>query len=227
MSACGGRGRYSGRVPTDADRSVTLRQAASDYHRRRVTLLRLAPAVAAVGARIACGRFRRSDGVVALAVLLGYGPLEWAAHRVALHGGRLGPLQGDGDSPPALAHRDHHEDADDLDRLFVPLEVVPVSVVAATVGAIVVSRRTTVPLSGLAAGLALMATYHWVHYLIHAPYRPRTTWLRDLEENHRAHHDGSDPWRMGVLFSTMDSAAAHCGPLWSKVAAASRRDADG
>ncbi len=187
---------------------VSLARAAGDYHRRRVTWNRLAPAALAVGARLAIGRFGSADAVAAAAAVAVYGPLEWFGHHHVLHGLPIGPFEGRPDTPEAESHIAHHRAPDDLDLLFVQLDVVPTSVLALTAASLVAARWTPAPLTGLATTLTLMATYHWVHYLMHAPYEARSEWLATLERNHLAHHHTPEQWRMGVLFMTSDRVIA-------------------
>lgn len=187
---------------------MSLLDAARDYHSRPVTWLRIAPAAVAVSARLAMRRFGPTDMAAAgLAVAL-YGPLEWVTHHHVLHGLPFGPFGARPATREAASHMAHHRDPDDLEHLFVQLEVVPGSVVGATLGALALTRWTRAPLTALATGLALMSAYHWVHFLMHSPYRPKSSWLAAIEDNHIRHHEPDEQWRMGVLFMSCDRLVA-------------------
>ena len=172
-----------------------------------MTWQRLVPTIATISIRIARGHFTGRDALVAAGVIGAYGPIEWTVHRHLLHGVAIGRLRVPAESAAVISHRVHHEAPDDLDRLFEPVRALPTVVATGATLAVLGSVRRPEALTAAATFLTLVSAYHWGHYLIHAPYRPRSGWFAKARENHLRHHaGGEDAWRMGVLARAVDEA---------------------
>ena len=144
----------------------------------------LAQLVIAGAARSWLGPIRAADGWLIGAIAL-YWPLqEWLLHRVLLHA-RPRTLF---DNAAARAHRQHHRDPRDLAFALLPAAsfrlLVPVHLAfwaAAT-------RSLPLASTGIAAFSAATLFYEWIHFLCHAPYRPRGAHLRRVRAQHALHH---------------------------------------
>ena len=172
----------------------------------------LLPVVAIlVGVRLVIGDWGRGDVVVALAIIVQTGFVEWFIHLFVLHAPvdawtsrRLGTGSG---------HRLHHLDPPDLKWLLLPpldaaIFVVvlgmwsvawAVPLVWAIGGHVVASTATAVTLAAIG-----LAHYEWTHLLAHATYRPTSRYYSRLARNHRWHHYRNERYWLGVTSNLGD-----------------------
>ena len=172
----------------------------------------LLPVVAIlVGLRLVIGDWGRGDIVVALAVVVLTGFVEWFIHLFVLHAAadawtsrRLGTGSG---------HRQHHLDPPDLTWLVLPRLDAAIFVVVlglwsaawaaplawAIGGNVVASTVTAVALAAIG-----LAHYEWTHLLAHAAYRPTSRYYARLARNHRWHHYRNERYWLGVTSNLGD-----------------------
>jgi sterol desaturase/sphingolipid hydroxylase (fatty acid hydroxylase superfamily) len=50
----------------------------------------------------------------------------------------------------------------------------------------------------------MLGWYEWAHYLMHAPYRPKSQWFRNVSRNHVLHHFKNEHYWFGVTTSIGD-----------------------
>jgi sterol desaturase/sphingolipid hydroxylase (fatty acid hydroxylase superfamily) len=189
-------------------------------HARRAFLAKRSPkligaAIAVLAAaRIALGAPSWRDAVAVLAMLVVYPLGEWAIHVYLLH---LKPFRVRGrrvELPTARAHREHHEQPNDLGLiLLAPLEVallllVAVPLVVGAGGLLIGVAAGTVPLAPLATAAltaaVLIAAYEWTHFLIHTAYRPRSRYYRSIWRSHRLHHFKNEHYWHGITTNVSD-----------------------
>lgn len=131
-------------------------------------------------------------------------PAEWLIHTYILHFKpvRVGRLTLD--HAAASEHRRHHEDPHNLPLCFIPPSVLAFTVLAISglvaLFAINAAHGATV----LAVIAAQFLAYEWVHFLVHAPYRPRGRAFRALWQHHRLHHHRNERYWMGVTTTLAD-----------------------
>ncbi|HVS68901.1 MAG TPA: sterol desaturase family protein [Mycobacteriales bacterium] len=149
------------------------------------------------------GRFRTADLGVAAGVLLAHPVAEWAVHVLVLHRRRVTAEGQVKESFSARTHRQHHEDPKDVDLVLLPVSVTAGLVGGALAAAASVPdrRRGT---TAAATGLLSLLAYEWMHFLIHAPYRPRGRWYRARWRAHRLHHYRNEHYWFGVVSTAAD-----------------------
>lgn len=151
----------------------------------------------ATAARVAVGQWGWWDLGIPLVIVALEPFTEWAIHVGILHWKprRVGRFTID--PITARKHRAHHADPRNLESVMVPFEALFTS---APVAIALALWRLPLPraLTALAAGFAMLLTYEWTHYLIHAPHRPRSAWFRKRSRNHRLHHFKSEHYWFGV-----------------------------
>jgi Fatty acid hydroxylase superfamily len=172
----------------------------------------LLPVVAIlVGARLVVGNWGASDAVVALAVLIVTGFVEWFIHLYVLHAAadawtsrRLGTGSG---------HRQHHLDPPDLQWLLLPPVDAAIFVVVLGIwsaawaapltwaigGNVAASTMTAIALAAIG-----IAHYEWTHLLSHTTYRPKSRYYARLARNHRFHHYRNESYWLGVTSNLGD-----------------------
>jgi sterol desaturase/sphingolipid hydroxylase (fatty acid hydroxylase superfamily) len=156
-----------------------------------------------IGARVAIGRWGWWDLAIP-AIILALEPfVEWVIHVRLLHR-RPTQLRGRTIDPVvARKHREHHRNPKDLRIVMVPFQALftgaPISIAAA-----VLFLDPPQAAMALASGFAMLAWYEWAHYLMHAPYRPKTAWFRRVSRNHILHHYKNEAYWFGVTTSLGD-----------------------
>jgi len=158
---------------------------------------------AALGARLALGKWVRTDvaPVVAIAALQPF--TEWAIHTYVLHSRavRVGPIVID--LHAAREHRRHHRDPKAFEPIFIPLADLVLALGAGIVVLpLVLPLRTA--LTTFTAAAAMAGVYEWTHFLIHTPYRPRHRRYRRIARGHRLHHYRNERYWMGVTSGLAD-----------------------
>ena len=134
------------------------------------------------------GPFGRGDALLVAAVLVYWPVQEWLVHRLVLHARprRLGGLVLD--TGPARAHRRHHRDPRDLRWAVLPGRSMLVLVPLHLLFWWGVTSTWAAALTGIGAFSAATLVYEWIHFLCHAPYRPRSAYVRRVRAHHALHH---------------------------------------
>jgi hypothetical protein len=193
---------------------TTLSGARREFARKRSPWMIAAGIVALAVVRVAIGDPTWRDAVAVAAMLVVYPFGEWAIHVYLLH---MRPVRFAGhrvEAPAARAHREHHEQPNDLSLILLePTEVVlllcvsvPLTVAA---GALAVGLIAgPVPIGALVsaglAGYAAVGVYEWTHFLIHTAYRPRSRHYRAVWRNHRLHHFKNEHFWHGITTTVGD-----------------------
>lgn len=154
--------------------------------------------------RLRLGRWRWQDAAVAGGVVAAHPFTEWLVHVHLLH--RRPRRRQSGEMTElrlARLHRMHHEDPKDIDLVLLPSDVV-LGLVGGLglVAALGPDRRRSA--TGALTSLASLLVYEWVHFLIHAPYRPRHALYRSRWRSHRLHHFRNEGYWFGVVGSVAD-----------------------
>jgi len=183
---------------------VTLGQAIRDFWRYPTPKLMAPAALGMWIARIAVGRWSLAD-VVIPAVILGLEPFtEWGIHVFLLH---WKPKQIRGrlvDPMVSRKHRAHHRDPRDIPLVFVPVQVVVISLIVAAVLWFAIAINVRHALIGLATSYSMLFVYEWTHYLMHTAYRPRRRIYRYVWRAHRLHHYRNENYWFGVTMHAAD-----------------------
>ena len=147
--------------------------------------------------RIALGSWSQADLIVAGAFVAAQPFTEWVIHVFLLHfrprtlaGRRVDPYV-------ARKHRAHHRDPRIVELIFIPLPTLVSSIAVGTV-IVALAFRNRLALTALMAAWGLMLVYEWTHFLIHAPYQPRSWLFRGISRGHRLHHYKNEHYWFGI-----------------------------
>ena len=200
----GGREVDTAPVPVDQPQAgASLRELALFFARKPSPLIIGATASAAGGVRLWLGRWGWWDLLIPAIVLAAEPFVEWLIHVHLLHRRPTTIGRFTIDPVTARKHRLHHRNPKDLRIVMVPFQALfpaaPVAVVAA-----VWFMEPERAAMAIFAGFSMLLTYEWVHYLIHAPHRPRSAWFRRVSRNHRLHHFRNEHHWFGVTTSFGD-----------------------
>lgn len=191
-------------VPLDQPQAgASLGELLAFFLRKPSPLIIGATALAAAIVRFWVGRWGWWDLAIPAIIVAAEPFVEWLIHVRILHRKptKLGRFTID--PITARKHRLHHRSPRDLRIVMVPYQALfpagPIAVALAI-------WRLEPPQAAmaLACGFSMLAYYEWTHYLIHAPYRPRTAWFRNLSRNHRLHHYRNEHYWFGVTVSLGD-----------------------
>jgi hypothetical protein len=174
--------------PAARRRSLSLREAWSEFVRHPSPWMIAAFLVASIAARAAVGGGAWWELLIPVGLIALFPVIEWVIHVAILHWRprSLGPVTLD--SLLARDHRAHHADPRDLPLVFIPWRAL-VWLLPAYVGvALLTTPTTSSALTLLVSVYGIMAGYEWTHYLVHSDYRPRSAWYRSVWRNHRLHH---------------------------------------
>ena len=184
--------------------ALTLRQAFARFVGHDSPRVLIPLTAAAVAARAGLGGWKRRDLAIAAGILGAEPFTEWLIHVLLLHfrprtvrGRLIDPLV-------SRKHRAHHLDPRDEDLIFVPMEVLKLSLPAAVVGWALGERDARRALTGIATSWAMLTTYEWTHFLIHSSYRPRRRLYRRIWRSHRLHHFRNENYWFGVTTNLGD-----------------------
>jgi sterol desaturase/sphingolipid hydroxylase (fatty acid hydroxylase superfamily) len=191
-----------------------LRHAWREFGVNRSPRLIASGAAVMAAARLLLGGFSWRDAVAVAAMLIVYPFGEWAIHVYLLHlrPFRLGARRVD--LPTARAHREHHEQPNDLGLVLLgPAEAAALLLLAvpltpAVAGALIAALAQPVPFGALVTatltGYALVGAYEWTHFLIHTGYQPRSHYYRSIWRAHRLHHFKNERYWHGVTNTVSD-----------------------
>ncbi len=185
----------------------TPREAWRVFSRKLAPRMMFAAVAIAIAARVAIGGFSWRDlaAVAFMAFVYPFG--EWAIHVHLLHS-KL-------DLATTRSHREHHEDPQRLDLInFGPLEALAILLLAAplavgigaALAALIPGPLPIGPLvTMLATAYVLIASYEWIHFLIHTAHRPRSRYYKRIWRNHRLHHFKNEHYWHGITNTFSDS----------------------
>ena len=185
-------------------RQVGLGQALAEFVRHPSPWMMASIVVGALVARIVVGDWRVSDLWAPLAFVAVFPIIEWVIHVFVLHWRprRVGRITLD--TLLARKHRAHHADPRNIALVFIPLQVLIVSLTVALVGFWVLLPTPQLAFTTMATSFWMLLTYEWTHYLIHSPYRPQTRFYRYIWRAHRLHHYRNERYWFGVTVHVAD-----------------------
>lgn len=191
-------------VPADQPQAgASLAELIAFFARKPSPIIIGTTAVVATVARISIGRWGRWDLLIPILIVAAEPFVEWIIHVRVLHRRptKLGRFTID--PVTARKHRHHHRNPRDLRIVMVPFQAL---FPAAPILVALAIWRLPPPQAAitLACGFGMLLNYEWTHYLIHAPYRPKTAWFRRVSRNHRLHHYRSEHYWFGVTTSVGD-----------------------
>jgi sterol desaturase/sphingolipid hydroxylase (fatty acid hydroxylase superfamily) len=167
----------------------------------------------ALALRLVQGAWSWRDAVM-LAGLIAVTPfVEWAIHVYLLHAPPLSVRGRRWEMLTAREHRAHHEAPAVLDGVLLPVYGVLCFLPAIAlvnwalsfpIAAVLGGPRLAYATTGVLVSYAVLATYEWTHFLIHAPYRPRGRYFRSVWRNHRLHHYKNERYWFGVTSTVGD-----------------------
>ncbi len=181
-----------------------LRKLAPEFLRSPTAWI-IAPSAAAMTVlRLRKGRLHAADAVVVAGMVGGRSAIEWVLHRWVLH---LPPITIGGtprEMHPARAHQRHHDCPDD--PTTVPIGPIGTAVLVAgiSVGALPGLPRHDLRLTAATTGFGLVLAYEWTHFLLHAPYQPRSAWFTSVRRHHRRHHHADATTWFGITGHSFD-----------------------
>ncbi len=199
-------GRESDVVPVPVDQpqaGASLGELIAFFVRKPSPLIIGGAMLVAAGTRLWLGQWGRWDILIPLVILAAEPFVEWLIHVRVLH--RRPTTLGRFTIDPVTArkHRHHHRNPRDLRVVMVPFQALfPAAPIAAALAIWLLAAPQAA--MALACGFGMLLTYEWTHYLIHAPYRPKTAWFRNLSRNHRQHHYRNEHYWFGVTTSFGD-----------------------
>jgi sterol desaturase/sphingolipid hydroxylase (fatty acid hydroxylase superfamily) len=191
-------------IPKDQPQAgASLRELAVFFIKKPSPAFIVSTFVVAAVARLAIGDWGWWDLAIPILIVAAEPFVEWVIHVRLLHRRPTQLGRWTIDPIASRKHREHHRNPKDLRILMVPLQAL---FPAAPIAIAVAIWRLDPPQAAmaLAAGFGMLAWYEWVHYLIHAPYRPKTTWFRSLSRNHVLHHFKNEHYWFGVTTSVGD-----------------------
>lgn len=169
--------------------------------------------VVASGLRIAVGGFGWADLAIVAITLLLTGVVEWVLHLFLLHAPtdslRMTKFK------TGSGHREHHLDPSNVGWLMLGWQDVAVFLVMLAVWnltwPLLVALLFGAPLLGtyltaLLCAYVMLAHYEWTHLLVHARYRPKFRYYKQLAANHRLHHYRNEHYWLGVTSNIGDRA---------------------
>jgi sterol desaturase/sphingolipid hydroxylase (fatty acid hydroxylase superfamily) len=195
------------------DGPVTLMDCAREFLRQPSPPYLLGAVAVALGLRLAQGPWSWRDAVMALALIAITPFVEWAIHVYLLH---APPIELRGrrvEMLTAREHRSHHEAPSVLGGVLLPVYGVLVflAMIAAVnwlvsfpIHLVLGGPRLAYATTGVLVSFAILASYEWTHFLIHAPYKPRRRYFKAIWRNHRLHHFKNERYWFGVTSTIGD-----------------------
>ena len=173
------------------------------WSHRNAKLITSALAIACA-LRLALGGWSRWDLVV-VAVMIALEPfVEWMIHVFILHFKPRKVMGREFDPLVARKHRAHHSDPRKVEWIFVPMPVLTRAVPVILLIYVLVLPTVQLGVTASVAGLAILLTYEWTHYLIHSRYQPRSRLYRYIWRAHRLHHYKNENYWFGVTVHAAD-----------------------
>jgi hypothetical protein len=195
--------------------AVTLGDCARVFARQPSPPYLFGAIVAAVALRIPQGDWSWRDAAIAAGLVAVTPFVEWLIHVYLLHSPPFTLLGRRVEVISAREHRAHHEDPGVLTGVLLPVSAVIVFalMIAATAYAlsfpivlVLGGDRLAGAITGLIVAYAILASYEWIHFLIHTPYRPKRRYFKAIWRNHRLHHFKNERYWFGVTSTLGDKA---------------------
>jgi hypothetical protein len=195
------------------DGPVTLADCAREFLRQPSPPYLIGAVLLALGLRLAQGAWSWRDAVMAAGLVAITPFVEWAIHVYLLHsppielGGRRVEML------TAREHRAHHEAPGVLNGVLLPVYGVLVFLgmialvnwlLAFAFELVLGGPRLAYATTAVLVSFAILATYEWTHFLIHAPYKPRRRYFKAIWRNHRLHHFKNERYWFGVTSTIGD-----------------------
>jgi hypothetical protein len=217
LPADGEPDRYT--APADAvrrrarDGRTTLADCIREFVRQPSPPYLAGAVVIAAALRAVQGSFTWRDAVMAAGLIALTPFVEWAIHVYLLH---APPLRVRGrriEMLTAREHRAHHEAPAILNKVLLPVYgvIVFLVMIAAVnwalsfpISLVLGGPRLAYATTGVLVSYAILATYEWTHFLIHAPYKPRGRYFKTIWRNHRLHHFKNERYWFGVTSTIGD-----------------------
>lgn len=197
----------------DGKSAVTLADCVRAFWRQPSPPYLLGAAAVAVALRVAQGSWSWRD-VVMVGGLIGVTPfVEWAIHVYLLHSPPFTVFGRRVEVITAREHRAHHRRPGVLEGVLVPVYGVLVflAMIAAVdwamsfpIALVLGGPRLAYATTGVVAGFAILASYEWIHFLIHTPYHPKRRYFKAIWRNHRLHHFKNERYWFGVTSTVGD-----------------------
>ncbi len=194
-------------VPTRGGKGPSLRDCASVFARQPSPPYLFGAVLLALALRIPQGAWSWRDAVVVAGLICVTPFVEWLIHVYLLHSPPFTLLGRRMEVPSAREHRAHHEAPNVLEELLIPVYAVLVFLVMIAavdwavsfpVSMVLGGNRLAGATTGLVAAYAILASYEWMHFLIHTPYHPRGRYFKAIWRNHRLHHFKNERYWFGV-----------------------------
>jgi hypothetical protein len=195
------------------DGPVTLADCAREFLRQPSPPYLIGAVLLALGLRVAQGAWSWRDAVMAAGLVAITPFVEWAIHVYLLHsppiklGGRRVEML------TAREHRAHHEAPGVLNGVLLPVYGVLVFLgmialvnwlLSFAFGLVLGGPRLAYATTAVLVSFAILASYEWTHFLIHAPYKPRRRYFKAIWRNHRLHHFKNERYWFGVTSTIGD-----------------------
>jgi sterol desaturase/sphingolipid hydroxylase (fatty acid hydroxylase superfamily) len=201
-------------VPTrEGNGAVTLGDCARAFWRQPSPPYLLGAVVLALALRVVQGSWGWRD-VVMVAGLIGVTPfVEWAIHVYLLHSPPFTVFGRRVEMITAREHRAHHRRPGVLEGVLIPVYGVLVflAMIAAVdwamsfpIALVLGGPRLAYATTEIVTGFAILASYEWIHFLIHTPYRPKRRYFKAIWRNHRLHHFKNERYWFGVTSTVGD-----------------------
>jgi Fatty acid hydroxylase len=194
-------------VPSARAGGPSLPECARVFARMPSPPYLLGAVLLALAARLAIGSWSWRDAVVVAGLLCVTPFVEWLIHVYLLHSPPFTLLGRRLELPSAREHRAHHAAPNVLEELLIPVYAVIVFLamialvdwaVSFPVSLVLGGDRLAGAMTGLLAAYAILASYEWMHFLIHTPYRPKGRYFKAIWRNHRLHHFKNERYWFGV-----------------------------
>lgn len=198
-------------TPTRETISASTLREEIRFFARQITPRIIAPLlVVALAIRLALGDATLGDGLIIVGLIASQPFSEWLIHVFILHWKPKKVLGRTIDPLVARKHREHHADPKQTEWIFIPLPVLAKAVPATAVLYLLVFPTLELAMTAMTAGLAILLTYEWTHYLIHSRYKPRSRFFRYIWRAHRLHHFKNENYWFGVTNPLGDHVLGTC-----------------
>jgi len=196
-----------------ADGRASLADCLREFLRQPSPPYLIGAVAAALALRLAQGSWSWRDAVVGVGLLAATPFVEWTIHVYLLHSPPINLRGRRVEMLTAREHRAHHEAPSVLGGVLLPVYGVLVFLamialvnwlLSFAVELLLGGPRLAYATTGVLVSFAILATYEWTHFLIHAPYRPRGRYFKAIWRNHRLHHFKNERYWFGVTSTIGD-----------------------
>jgi sterol desaturase/sphingolipid hydroxylase (fatty acid hydroxylase superfamily) len=200
-------------VPTRRGRPATLADCWRAFLRQPSPPYLFGAVAIALALRFAQGAWSWRDVVMAVGLIALTPFVEWAIHVYLLHAPPFSLRGHRVEMLTAREHRAHHEAPAVLGGVLLPVYGVLVFLamialvnwaLSFPIAELLGGPRVAYATTGVLVSYAVLATYEWTHFLIHAPYKPRGRYFRSVWRNHRLHHYKNERYWFGVTSTIGD-----------------------